>query len=83
MKLESWSKLNKIYDLKIFLKPDIDTVKTTLIDRWLDYGYDLEGAKQLALSNDIHNAEFIVEHSVEADLVTYRVIIKKVNLFRF
>ena len=65
---EPWSQLHEIYDFKIFLKPDIDTTKKRLIDRWLENGYNLEGAEQRALSNDIPNAEYVLEHSVGADL---------------
>ncbi len=66
---EPWTQVHRMYDYKIFLNPDIDTVKKRLIDRWLENGYNLENAKQRALSNDIPNAEFILEHSGGADLV--------------
>ena len=66
---EPWSQVHGNYDYKIFLNPDIGTVKKRLIDRWLENGYNLEDAKQRALSNDIPNAEVVLEHSVEADLV--------------
>lgn len=64
-----WAQAHEIYDYKIFLKPDIETVKKRLIDRWLENGHDLGGAKQRALSNDIPNAEYVLEHSVAADLL--------------
>lgn len=66
---EPWTQVQGNYDYKIFLNPDIDTVKKRLIDRWLENGYNLEDAKQRALSNDIPNAEYVLEHSVGADLV--------------
>ena len=66
---EPWSKLHQIYDYKILLNPDIDTIKTRLIDRWLDNGYELEGATKRAMSNDILNAEFVIQNSVGADLI--------------
>lgn len=64
-----WSKAHKMYDFTVFLKPNIETVKKRLIDRWMNNGYDLEGARHRALSNDIPNSEMVIDHSIEADLM--------------
>ena len=66
---EPWVKLHQLYDYKILLNPDLETIKKRLIDRWLENGYELEGATKRALSNDIPNAEFVIKNSVGADLV--------------
>ncbi len=66
---EPWKQAHDYFDLKVFLKPDIETIKQRLIYRWLENGYDLEGAKQRALSNDIPNAEVVIQQSISADIV--------------
>lgn len=66
---EPWSQAHEMYDITVFLKPDIETVKKRLIDRWQNYGYNLEEAEQRALSNDIPNSEMVIDHSIEADLM--------------
>lgn len=69
---EPWTQAHQMYDFKILLKPDIEIIKDRLIDRWLENGYDLEGAQKRALSNDIPNAEFVLKHSVKEDLIITR-----------
>jgi len=64
-----WSELHTLYDFTVLLNPSIETIKERLFKRWRDNGYDDEGAKHRALSNDIPNAEFVLDHSVSADLV--------------
>lgn len=66
---EPWSQVHPRYDYSIFLNPGIATLKERLIQRWLGQGYDTDGAQQRALSNDIPNAEFVLEHSGQADCV--------------
>lgn len=66
---DPWLKLHQLYDYKILLNNSLDTIKTRLINRWLNNGYELDSATQRALSNDIPNAEFVLENSVGADLI--------------
>lgn len=63
-----WSDIHGIYGYKLFVNPGIKVIKERLINRWKDNGYDLEGARHRALSNDIPNAEFVLEYSIKADL---------------
>lgn len=64
-----WSKVHKMYDFTVLLKPDIGTIKKRLIDRWMNNGYNLEGARQRAFSNDVPNSETVISHSIDADLL--------------
>ncbi len=65
---EPWIQIHEYFDFSIFLKPDIETIEHRLIERWLENGYDRDGAKQRAFSNDIPNAEHVLQSSVSADL---------------
>ena len=69
LNLKPWSQIHELYNYTVFLNPGLETITERLIDRWLTHGYDLEGAKQRALANDIPNAEFVLEHSIDADLI--------------
>ena len=64
-----WSTLDHIYAYKVLLNPSIETITERLINRWINNGYDLEGAQYRALSNDIPNAKFVLENSAAADLI--------------
>lgn len=66
---EPWSEVHALYDYRVLLNPGIEVLKERLIQRWLGQGYDYAGAQQRALSNDIPNAEVVLEHSGTADLV--------------
>ncbi|MGB1010442.1 MAG: phosphoribulokinase [Thiolinea sp.] len=59
-----WLELAGLFDDKIFLNPGLEVLEQRLIQRWLDHGYDTAGARERALSNDIPNARFVLEHSV-------------------
>lgn len=64
-----WRKLRAEFDYCISLDIPFETLEKRLIKRWVDQGYDKTGAKDRALSNDIPNAKFVVEHSGPADIV--------------
>ncbi len=64
---EPWSQLQGFFDFTIFINPGIDVLEQRLIQRWLNHGYDQASAKQRALSNDIPNARFVLEHSATAN----------------
>lgn len=66
--MEPWSLLKSLFDLTIFIGPDMETLEARLIERWLSYGFDRAAAEKKALSNDIPNARTILENSFAADL---------------
>ncbi|CAA6814850.1 MAG: Fructokinase (EC [uncultured Thiotrichaceae bacterium] len=63
-----WSTVHALYDYSILLNPGIGILEERLVQRWLQQGYDNEGARQRALSNDIPNAKFVLEHSGATDI---------------
>ena len=66
---EPWASLSDVYAATIFISPSFATLRARLIQRWVDYGLEPEAAIQRAQSNDLPNAEYVLENSLEADLV--------------
>ncbi|EGG21349.1 hypothetical protein DFA_01230 [Cavenderia fasciculata] len=64
-----WNRLANIFDFTIFLQVDRAELENRLIQRWLDHGYDLQGATNRAMSNDIPNALLVLSNSINADLI--------------
>ncbi len=64
-----WSRLNPLFDLTIFLKVDIAELENRSINRWLHHNFTKEQAQQKAQSNDLPNANYVIDNSVEADMV--------------
>jgi len=66
---QPWSSLPPLFDLTVFLRVSQKELRARLIQRWLDQGYDLHGARERALSNDIPNARLVAQNSIPADMV--------------
>ena len=64
-----WNELVALWDVSVFLKPSMDILQKRLIQRWLDMGVDRQSAQTRVLHNDIPNAEFVLGHSTDANLV--------------
>ncbi len=63
-----WNELKAEWDLSISLDVPIDILRERLIRRWLNHGFNNDDAVKKAESNDIPNAENVVQHGFEADL---------------
>lgn len=63
-----WRQLHPLFDFSILLSPDLNTIKSRLIQRWLEHGYSLDDAKRKAQQNDLPNAELILSKSLQANL---------------
>ncbi len=63
-----WSSCSDLYDLKIFINPGIDVLRERLIQRWLDFGFDIQQAHKKANENDLINAEFVIQNSSKNDI---------------
>ena len=63
-----WIALQDYWHQTLLINPGFDVVKQRLIDRWLDHGLAPEKARERALQNDIPNAQYVIEHSVAADV---------------
>lgn len=66
--VKPWSDLLSLFDLTVLLNPGIARISERLVQRWILHGHDEAAARQRALSNDIPNAEYILENSVPAEL---------------
>jgi len=62
-----WDRLAPLFDVTIFLEVDRIELENRLVQRWLNYGHNVGSAQQRALSNDMPNAELVLEESRPAD----------------
>ena len=69
IKQQPWAKLAPLWDYSVFINPGITELTRRLTNRWLTHGLDEHAAKERALSNDIPNAHYVLEHSARADMV--------------
>lgn len=63
-----WVSLKKMFAASVFVAPTHDTLRTRLLKRWLDHGLKPDDAMQRADENDMRNAEYVLGHSMSADL---------------
>jgi len=68
LKTEPWSQLKNYFDLTVSINPGIETLRQRLVQRWLDNGHTQEQAEQRALSNDIPNAQTVLNNSSAPDI---------------
>ena len=66
---KQWAELQDIWDETVFINPGMGVLKKRLIDRWLFYGMDNEGAQNRAFRNDIPNAKNVIENSLPANIL--------------
>lgn len=69
LKKEPWSRLRDIFSATVFLSTPIKLLCQRLQQRWIDHGLDADAAMKRAESNDLVNAELIIQQSHDADLV--------------
>lgn len=65
---EPWSQLKNYFDLTVLINPGIGALRQRLIQRWIDNGHTQEQAEQRALSNDIPNAQTVLNNSSAPDI---------------
>lgn len=64
-----WAGIKKHFDLTVRLEVAESELESRLVQRWLDHGYDANGARARAMSNDIPNARLVITRSRPADFV--------------
>ena len=64
-----WRDLAKCWDFNVFLDVPLEVLEARLVQRWLDNGYDHDGAVKRAQGNDVPNAKRTVQKSMKADHV--------------
>ena len=62
-----WDRLAPLFDVTVFLEVDRVELENRLVQRWLGFGHNVGSAQARALSNDMPNAELVVEESRAAD----------------
>ncbi|WP_018690431.1 hypothetical protein [Ahrensia kielensis] len=65
---QPWSNVIPFLDLTIFVRPNLETLKERLIERWREHGFGENAALDKAMGNDIPNALYVLEKSKAADL---------------
>ena len=65
---EPWSSLRGLYSATIFVSPSLKDLKSRLQQRWMKHGFDPLSAAQRAKSNDLPNAELVLNESAESDI---------------
>lgn len=63
-----WDSLAGAFDLTVWLDVPVDELERRLIRRWLSHGFELDEAREKALSNDIPNARRAAAGSRMADI---------------
>ncbi|MEJ6690271.1 MAG: hypothetical protein QNL02_14100 [Paracoccaceae bacterium] len=63
-----WNELSSCFDLRVLVEAPLSELRRRLIQRWLDNGYDEEGATARAELNDIPNAKLVLERRGAVDL---------------
>jgi len=63
-----WNEFQQYWDETIFINPGVEVLEKRLVARWLDFGLDVENARNKALINDIPNAHYVLENSVPAGI---------------
>ncbi|WP_322990874.1 nucleoside triphosphate hydrolase [Hoeflea sp.] len=65
---EPWSKMAALFDFRVLLKADHTVLRQRLIERWIVHGLNKSQAMDRAMSNDIPNAELVINGSSGADM---------------
>lgn len=64
-----WRDLAKLFDLTVFIETPEPELERRLVQRWLDYGFAAEAARERALANDIPNARRVMSGRTAPDIV--------------
>ena len=66
-----WNRLSVYWDFSIMLKIPFEILEKRLMERWRANGFDVNQATLKAKNNDLPNAMFIENNSMEADYNLY------------
>ena len=64
-----WSALKDDFAASVFVAPALEKLRDRLLQRWIDHDLNAEAALRRANSNDLPNAEKILQESTKADLI--------------
>lgn len=64
-----WAQLAPLWDVAAYIDVPMAELRSRLIQRWLDHGLSRTAATKRAESNDIPNAQRVIDKALPADLV--------------
>lgn len=64
-----WNTLQRFFNYSVFINPGFKVLRERLIQRWVKNGHSFAEAEKRALSNDIPNAQIVLDHSGKANIV--------------
>lgn len=63
-----WRDLLRFYTFSVKIDVSLEMVEKRCIQRWLENGHDIDSANKRARENDVKNALFVQENSLETDM---------------
>jgi pantothenate kinase len=64
---EPWRDLRPLFDITVMVRESRSCVEARLFRRWLSYGFSEAEARMKVYSNDLPNADLVLEKSIEPD----------------
>ena len=68
LKDQPWARIKPLFDFSIYMNVSVEELERRLTKRILEHGHDAAYAKMWIASNDMLNINYVIEHSVAADL---------------
>ncbi|WP_217361256.1 hypothetical protein [Ruegeria arenilitoris] len=68
MDCDPWRSLADVYTATVFVSPTLEELESRLQQRWIAHGFDPKAALHRAKTNDLPNAELVINGSRKADL---------------
>ncbi len=60
---EPWANLQNFVSMRLFLKPEMNTIEQRILERWSQAGLDQNTIDQRTYGNDLPNARYVLDHS--------------------
>jgi pantothenate kinase len=64
-----WRDMTDLFDMTVMLTADKSELRDRLVQRWVDHGLPIGEATARAMTNDIPNADLVINRSRHADIV--------------
>lgn len=64
-----WNHMNSLFDVTVFLDVPMNMIRDRLLERWTNHGFTHSEALAKAETNDIPNAELVLQQSKTADFI--------------
>ena len=64
-----WSELKELFDISIFINPDLNTIEQRILERWRHAELSQDQIEKRTYENDLPNAEYVVSKSDFSDSI--------------